>query len=533
MQETLSSASRAGVFVEFDDVSKVFGQTKAVRNVSLDLAIRGKIHALVGENGAGKSTCLGMAAGRIAPSSGSVRVEGAELSGGSPRESKSLGIHAIYQELTVLPALTPRANVFLGQPVSSGGWLKEREMQKAYEQLCARIGVTPSRAQRSGDLSIADQQMLEILRALASEAECILFDEPTASLAQAEREALFRTMAELKKEDIAMVIVGHNLDEIMEHSDLITVFRDGGVVETRDTADWSKSEMVHAMLGEHGHGADIAAGQNQTRKRASKKGSEPNRPVLEVRNLSVPGVLHDISFDLQQGEVLGIAGLVGSGRTELLRALSGLDRHAEGYLKTNFGPGESVPRSATVARKRGISLLPEDRKGQGLLLVQNATENIVLGEWRNALGSFFVNNAKLEARAADAAGPVGYDVTRMRETAGHLSGGNQQKLMIARWLYTEYPILLADEPTRGVDVGAKAEILEVLEGVVDSGRSMIVVSSDIPEVIGLSDRVLVLHEGRIVATLDSAERNITPDVILQYIFETAESGPNSGGTHHD
>ncbi|WP_243752024.1 ATP-binding cassette domain-containing protein [Leucobacter weissii] len=291
--------------------------------------------------------------------------------------------------------------------------------------------------------------------------------------------------------------------------------------------------MVGAMLGEHTHGADIASGRHQTRKRRAKEESAPSAPVLEVSGLAVPGLLHDITFELNRGEVLGIAGLVGSGRTELLRAVAGLDPRATGGLRSAFGGGDRVPVHAVEARKRGISLLPEDRKGQGLLLPQSATENIVLGEWRHASKSLFINETRLMNRAAAAAGPVGFDVRRMRESAGHLSGGNQQKLMIARWLYTDYPILLADEPTRGVDVGAKSDILEVLESIVDEGRSMIVVSSELEEVIGLSDRVLVLHEGRIVAALDSAEQEITPERILQLIFETADSGAESGDAHHE
>ncbi|MGK0741924.1 ATP-binding cassette domain-containing protein [Leucobacter sp. Z1108] len=342
-------------------------------------------------------------------------------------------------------------------------------------------------------------------------------------MALAEREALFSTMRKLREDGIAMTIVGHNLDEIQEHSDVISVFRDGTLVETRESAEWTKSEIVQAMLGNHAHGADIAAGKHQSRTGTPPSAEADRKVALEVRELSSPGQLHDIEFTLYRGEILGIAGLVGSGRTELLRALAGADTLATGMLKTFESSSTTFPKNVGEARSRGISLQPEDRKGQGLLLSQSASDNIVLGEWNRESNGVFLNDAKLKEAAARAAAPVGYNTARMDEIAGNLSGGNQQKLLIARWLYTDYPILLADEPTRGVDVGAKSEILEALEEIVSTGRSMIVVSSELEEVIGLSDRVLVMHEGRILATLDASTDLITPERILQLIFDTADS----------
>jgi ABC-type sugar transport system ATPase subunit len=511
-------------FVVLDDVTRNYGETRAVRGVTMDLATAGQIHALVGENGAGKSTCLGMAAGRVAPSSGRIRVDGADLTPGSPRAAKRLGVHAIYQELTILPALTPEANVYLGQDLSAGGWLRERAMRRSYEELCERVGVAPAPSTRAGGLSVADQQTLEILRALVSDARCVLFDEPTASLAQAEREMLFTTMHDLRTKGLALTLVSHNLDEVAEHSDTITVFRDGRIVESRPAVDWSKREIVAAMLGDHTRGAALAAGEHHRRPKAMTS----TETVLQVQNLHSPGVLRDVSFDLRRGEVVGIAGLVGSGRTSILRALAGLDPAATGQVRTTHDGVTRVPRSAAEARRRGISLQPEDRKGQGLLLNSNGRDNIALGEWGKGIARWsFISDSRLAGKVAAAAKAVGFNTGRLGEPVRQLSGGNQQKLMIARWIHATHPILLADEPTRGVDVGAKAEILVALQEIVESGRSMIVVSSELEEVIGLSDRVLVVRDGSVIGLLDSAEQTITAERILQLIFDTEPAPPGS------
>jgi rhamnose transport system ATP-binding protein len=522
--ETTSSGSRdnrasaAGdVFVRLEDASRSFGNTQALADVTLDLAVCGQLHALVGENGAGKSTCLGLASGRIAPSSGTVLVAGNLLPGGSPRASIQAGIHTIYQELTIVPALSPEANVFLGQCLSERGFLQEAKMRAAYEELCARIGVEPLNARRCDVLSIADQQVIEIMRALISTAQAILLDEPTASLAESERAALFRTLDGLRRQGLALVLVSHNLDEVLEHSDVVTVFRSGQLVDQRPTEAWSKRELVSAMLGSEGRGAAIAGGSH--RSRSGRPAAGNLSPAMTVESLSSPGLLSDISFELRQGEILGIAGLVGSRRTELLRALAGLDPRAEGTVRVGDSISR-VPKSVREARRRGIALLPEDRKGQGLVLARSAADNITLGEWDGLARWSFLSKSKVAATAATAASAVGFDSARISETASSFSGGNQQKLMIARWLHTTHPVLLADEPTRGVDIGAKAEILVTLDRMVAMNRSLIVVSSELEEVVGLSDRVLVLSDGRQVGLFDTAEHEITVEMILQTIFQS-------------
>jgi ABC-type sugar transport system ATPase subunit len=517
-QAAHNGASVDHPFVSLVDASRSFGNTLALSNVTLDLAVRGQIHALVGENGAGKSTCLGLASGRIPPSSGTVLVEGKPLAAGSPRASINAGIHTIYQELTIVPALSPEANIFLGQSLSHRGMLREGKMRQEYRDLCARIGVASVAARRCDALSIADQQMIEIMRALISTAQAILLDEPTASLAESEREALFRTLHELRRQGLALTLVSHNLDEVLQHSDVITVFRDGLLAERRPTADWTKVDLVSAMLGSEGRGAAIAAGSHRSRE-AKPAASATLPPAMVVESLNSPGLLHDISFELRAGEILGIAGLVGSGRTELLRALAGLDPGATGTVRVGDS-SDHVPKTVREARARGIALLPEDRKGQGLVLSRSAADNITLGEWDEVSRWSFLSNREVASKASTAAEAVGFNSARIGEKTSSFSGGNQQKLMIARWLHTDHPVLLADEPTRGVDIGAKSEILVTLDRMTSLNRSLVVVSSELEEVVGLSDRVLVMHDGRMLRMLDAAEQEITVEMILQMIFQS-------------
>lgn len=512
-------------FIVLENASRNFGANRAVRDVNMVLARRGKVHALVGENGAGKSTCLGLAAGRLPTSSGHVVVAGERLSRNPLRESRRHGVRAIYQELTVLPALSPQANVFLGQERARGGWLRERAMREEYERLCDQLGVRPVISSRSRHLSVAEQQMLEILRAVASDASAILFDEPTAALAHAERDSLFRAIADLAQKNIAVAIVTHNLEEVLNHSDDATVMRDGAVVDARSASEWTKNELVAAMLGDARSSTLEVRFRERPPAPARAAGAEPREqptsPVLVVQNLAA-GRVEDVSFELQRGEILGIAGLVGSGRTSVLRTLAGLNPRATGSVRTSDG-AVHPPRSVPEARRRGISLLPESRKTDGLVLSRNGSENVLLGEWRRLSRLGFASDRAVLRAAIGPAQHVGFDPRRLLSPSRELSGGNQQKLMLARWLVGEHHILLADEPTRGVDVGAKREILEALEAIVATGRSVILVSSELEEVVGLSDRLLVLNAGRAVGVLDRAEHPIDPQVVLQMMFDAVPS----------
>jgi ABC-type sugar transport system ATPase subunit len=467
----------------------------------------GTIHALVGENGAGKSTFLGVIAGRVSPSSGAVDIHGTPHVFGDPRHAKRLGIASIYQELTIVPALTACANVFLGQPLSRSGFLTEAAMQRRYGELCRLLQVTIPGDAPAQSLSVADQQMIEIMRGVQSNARLVLFDEPTAALAPPERDALFRVMRQLRAEQRTMMIVSHNLDEVLDIADTVTVFRDGTEIETSPRSRWTKPELVRAMIGH-----DL-----QEPVRRAPRGRSHAAPVLEAREISLPSALEGISFSLGSGEVLGIGGLVGSGRTSLLRCLAGLESHASGSLAMSGKPMR-LPRTPREALAAGIALVPEDRKTQGLVLGLSALENIALTSFSKVSTFGMISGRSMRKAAESLVGRFGFQASRLDSTVRDLSGGNQQKILLSKWYYRRPRVLLVDEPTRGIDVGAKEEILSTLRALADEGLSIIVVSSELEEVVAISDRVLVLSDGRLVADLDGTTRPIDVNEILQSAF---------------
>jgi len=518
----VSDAPQKAIVVR--DLVKSYGSTRALRGVSLEITA-GTVHALVGENGAGKSTALGIIAGRVSPTSGRVEVFGQELSYGDPRKSRREGVMAIYQELTIVPALTAEANVFLAQPLNKAGFLTKRAMRRRYVALCERIGVKASPGVLARELGIAEQQVLEIMRALVGEARIVLFDEPTASLAVPEREALFRLIRNLRAAGITIVLVSHNLDEVLDISDHVSVFRDGSLVVSEDREHFTKDVLVKAMLGKAGddritaemlsedESAPPAAAAAASHSRSVSRGT----PIIAVSNLTVPGAISGIDLEVHPGEVLGLGGLVGSGRTSVLRALAGLTPSASGRIWVD-GTEVAWPKSVRRALKYGIALIPEDRKSQGLVMPMKVAENIALSDFRKIARGGLLTPGAVTAAGAEVAPSFGLSPSRMGDPASALSGGNQQKLLLTRWKHVTPRILLADEPTRGIDVGAKAEILRSLEDMAAQGLGIVIVSSELEEVVAISDRVLVLSEGLPVGTLDRGERPITTHEILDYAF---------------
>jgi ABC-type sugar transport system ATPase subunit len=486
------------------DASKIerrFGGTLALRGVDVRVEA-GTIHALVGENGAGKSTFLGVIAGRVVPMVGEMKIFGEQHVFGQPRHARHLGIAAIYQELTIVPALTARANVFLGHPIAWNGLLSERSMEERYNQHCRVLGVTIPGDARAGSLSIAEQQMLEIMRGLQSDARLILFDEPTTALAQPERHALFRVMRQLRAAGKTMVMVSHNLDEVLDIADVVTVFRDGAVVETSPRAKWTKPDLVRAMIGH-----DLA--EVSPRRRTH---SADSTPLLEVRSVSLPGTLENMSLRLTKGEILGVGGLVGSGRTSLLRCLAGLEPQSQGAMNIS-GRHVRWPRAPLDALRAGIALIPEDRKKQGLVLGLSASENITLTSF-GQVSRLGVISARATRKATEnVVGKFGFAPSRLNTLVRELSGGNQQKVLLSKWYYNKPKVLLVDEPTRGIDVGAKEEILATLRRLADDGLSLIVVSSELEEIVAISDRVIVLAEGKLVTEFASRTRVSVEDIL--------------------
>jgi ABC-type sugar transport system ATPase subunit len=489
-------------------ISKSFPGTQALENVSLELR-DGEIHGLIGQNGAGKTTLVKVLTGAYRPDAGQVEVFGERLDPGDPRAHRRAGIAAIYQDLTIVPEMSAAANVFLGRSPRVGPFVARARTRRDFEALTHRTGVTIDPNAKAGSLPVATQQMLEIMRALAAKHRILIMDEPTSSFGPAETERLYEVMRGLRQEGVSIIYISHDLDEVLAQCDRVSVMRDGRIVATSDATSWTKHRLVTAMLG-----------------RSLRSPPERRRPVgaseaLRVVALTVPGVVDGAAFTLHRGEILGLAGLVGSGRTELLRALAGADPHARGRLFVR-GTEESWPRTVRAALQLGIALAPEDRIADGLHASLSAATNITLSDPAAvARGPLLSKRRQLE-RAAAVAGPVGFDVSRLRSRVEILSGGNQQKLVIAKWLHRRPDILLMDEFARGIDIGAKAELLSVMTELGDDGLSLIVVSSDFNDLVAVADRILVLARGRLIGELGGDEASVERILRLVFAVETNE-----------
>ncbi len=518
------SQSNRHVAVALKSVSKTYGVTSALIDVDVEIH-EGTVHALIGENGAGKSTALGSIAGRVDFDAGVVEVFGEPLEPGNLRAARRAGISAIYQELTIVPHLDAAANVFLGSAISRSGVLSTREMRRRYVDLCDELDVTSFPAGKPASaLSVAEQQMLEIMRSLVIEPRVILFDEPSASLAVEEREALYGAIEGLRRRGVTVVIVSHNFDEIERLADRITVFRNGRTILTSERGEKSRAELVLAMLGEQR--ADQTLGRVLMDKPVyldTSSVDESSTPILEVNGLTVPGVIENIDLQVRPGEILGIAGLVGSGRSTLLRAIAGAEPTARGNIRLG-GVSAVWPRSVRAARKLGIALIPEDRKGQGLVMPRNAADNIALSNLHSPSTAGVINGKRLSEKVAAAAAGLNFPVSRLGERSDRFSGGNQQKLLMARWLYDRPRVLLADEPTRGIDIGAKGELLEALRKMAAQGIGVIVVSSELEEVLAVSDRVLVVAKGQSMGLVEpGGDHKIAMEDVLHAAFGMKEN----------
>jgi ribose transport system ATP-binding protein len=505
-------AAAPGEAVRLRAVGKRFGGTVALS--AADLVIEtGSIAAFVGENGAGKSTCLGVLAGRVMPTTGEVEIFGRPLPLGNPRAARRAGVAAIYQELTIVPALSTQANVFLGQDLAQGGFLRERAMRAGLEQLCTRIGVQIPVDVLAGRLSVGDQQLVEIMRALVADPRVILLDEPTAALASREREALYKVIRGLSKQGVTVVFVSHNLEEVLDLADVVTVFRNGRITASRTAADWTKASLVRAMVG-----GELERTVNALHQLAP---STSDREAVRVEQLSVPSKLRSVSFSVDRGEVVGVGGLVGSGRSTLLRALAGDVPDASGRLWLD-GTEVRWPVSVRQARRHGIALVPEDRARMGLFMRRSAVDNILISRLRDCSRFGLVSSRRERDAAKEVSQDVRFAPARLGELAGSLSGGNQQKLLLARAAHTRPAVLLADEPTRGVDVGAKAEIMRTIRRLAASDIAVIIVSSELEDLEAVCDRVVVLSRGELVGEIkDPAAEGVQS--ILRYAFRAEET----------
>lgn len=494
--------------LEVAGVGKRYPGVVALHDVHLAVA-RGEVHGLVGANGAGKSTLIKVVTGAIRPDAGVVRVGGREVGGESLHARLSSGVAAIYQELSIVPRMSAAQNVFLGQPPRRGPFVDRRRMRREFGDLAERVGAegippgTPA-----GRLSVAQQQLVEIMRALARRRDVLIMDEPTAALGPAEREHLVSIVGALRRQGVTMIFISHDLDEVLRVSDRVSVMRNGRLVDTRASAAWTSDGLVAAMLGE---GAARIVSERPVARDAST-GPEVLR-AAGVR--AAGGRVRGVDLAVHAGEILGIGGLVGAGRTELLRAIAGADRGAGGALWID-GAERPWPRSVRAALACGVALVPEERRTQGLVPLLSGEANVTITEpgAYSLLGWARGDRRREAARAAST--PVGFDPTRLAAPAGTLSGGNQQKLVLGKWLHRRPRVLLLDEPTRGIDVGAKSEIYDVIGRLAREGMAVVVVSSELEEVVHLSDRIAVMHRGSMLGELTGPERTV--ERILQVIY---------------
>ncbi|QWT25129.1 sugar ABC transporter ATP-binding protein [Subtercola sp. PAMC28395] len=496
--------------LEVSHLTKAYPGVKALTDVSF-VTHAGEVHGLVGENGAGKSTLLKIIAGATRQDAGAVTICGTDIVGGDPHQASAAGSATIYQELTIVPDLSAVSNVFLGHLPHRFGVVDGRRARRTFAEVAQTVGLTAPAAARAGGLSTAAQQLLEIMRALVLGKRLVIMDEPTASLGPEDSQKLHTVIRNLRDTGHAIVYVSHDLDAVLEICDTVTVLREGVVVDSRPVAEWEKSSLIRGMLG----GAAL--------ERVAPGHSTPptGTALVQFSGLRAPGV-HLDRLDLHAGEIVGLAGLVGSGRTRLLRSLAGAEHVDAGSVAVN-GSARRWPGSPRKALSLGIALAPEDRKHQGLLLGQPAAWNVALGRFAVAAGRRAVRATRLSRWAAPASARVGFAPERLGALAGELSGGNQQKLVLARWLSRPIVCLLLDEPTRGIDIGAKAQIFETAREIVNEGRAVLWSSSDLEEVVQHSDRILVVAGGRVVAELPGG--STVHDVLeISYAHSTQPKG---------
>ena len=488
------SADQSHSFLEMRNVSKTFGRIRALTNVSLDVRL-GEIHSLMGENGAGKSTLMKILSGAYVPDEGSeILIEGRKVTINGPMAAKQLGIAIIYQELALAPNLSVAENIYLGREPSRAALIDREAMVAGVESVLQRLGASFTARDKVAGLSIAERQLVEIARAVHARSRVLIMDEPTTTLSERETERLFALVRQLKQEGLAIVYISHRMREVYDLSDRVSVLRDGTYVGTLERDAITPAAVVRMMVGR-----DLSSFYKKEHDAHGSRG----RAVLSVREVSDGKRVHPCSFDIHEGEVLGIAGLVGAGRTELARLVFGADAKATGTITVD---GRDVNiRSPQDAIEAGIAYLTEDRKLLGLMLDMSVSENVNLGVIsRDAFAGGLLNRAKGRKRTADAIQATGIRTGSPDASVGGLSGGNQQKVLLSRLLETKPRVLILDEPTRGVDIGAKSEIYRLIDKLARDGVGIAVISSELPEIVGICDRVIVMREGHIAGEVGGA-----------------------------
>lgn len=490
-------------FLQMSHITKRFPGVLALSNV--DFALRkGEVHALLGENGAGKSTLMKILSGVYQPDEGDIIFEGQPVTFANPLSAQNAGITIIHQEFNLFPELTVEENIFIGREFCKNNrWrLDDKQQRQAAIDILQKLNLNISPETLVADLTVAQQQMVEIAKAISVNAKILIMDEPTAALTETEIDSLFQVTRLLKEQGTGIVYISHRLEELALIADRATVMRDGQFIATVDYDAVKISDLIAMMVGR-----DLGNIYPRREPLAQRK------PVLEVSGLTRNGVLNNIDFTLYQGEILGFAGLMGAGRTELARAIFGVDPIDGGTLKLNGNV--TVIKDIPDAIKQGISYLTEDRKKEGLALGLSVERNIMLGnypEYSDRYGN--VDSKRCQKTSEEQVKALRIKTPHLEQAALNLSGGNQQKIIIARWVCKDTDILIFDEPTRGIDVGAKLEIYELMNRLVAKGKSIIMISSELPEVLGMCDRILVMRNGRITGEL--ASDDATQEKIMQY-----------------
>ena len=471
--------------------SKAFGPVQALSDVSIDL-FPGEAHALLGENGAGKSTFVKILAGVHRRDSGMLQVGGQDVNFHSPGEATAAGIAIIYQEPTLFPDLSVAENVLMGrQPLAGLGRIDRAEMQRQVATILGELGVKLDPARRVRGLSIADQQLVEIAKALSLNARILIMDEPTAALTLSETERLFRVVRSLRARGAAVLFITHRLEEVFAECQRVTIMRDGTWVSSGPVSDYDTDKVVRQMVGR-----DL--GELYPHSEA-----ELGEVALSVRGLGQPGVFRDISFEVRRGEIVGLAGLVGAGRSEVARAIFGIDPREAGEVRVN---GHVLaPLSPQTTMSAGLGLVPEDRRQQGLVMDMSIERNANLAILNRLRRGWLMNREAEASNARQWTEKLRLKAHSLSDPASSLSGGNQQKVVLAKWLATSPSVLIVDEPTRGIDVGAKAEVHKTLSELAASGLAVLMISSDLPEVLGMAGRILVMREGQLVGEISRKE----------------------------
>ena len=491
--------------ISLKNVHKSFGGVSVLNGVDFDLQ-KGSVHALVGQNGAGKSTMMKILTGVYTCDSGAIYIDGSKVKMNSYSDAVSHGISLIFQELSLIPTLTVAENIFLNREILEGPFLDKKSMEHKAHELLQSLDIDVDVHSRVEDLDVGICQMIEIAKALSVNAKVLILDEPTASLSEKETAHLFTLINSLKQRGVSMIYISHRMAEIFKICDTITVLRNGSIVTTKPTRDYSLTGLIEDMIGRK-----TAALTTADEELASKC---TGRPLMTVEHLNCGSRLKDVSFELREGEVLGLAGLMGSGRTEVVESLFGLNKDASGQVTINGQPYEI--KGVRHAIDSGLALIPEDRRREGLVLMHSVEENLIVPIFDKLKRGLLLESKKVADIAERSISDMAIKTHSRKTPAFNLSGGNQQKIVVGKWLNSAPSVLLLDEPTAGVDVGSKREIIDKVRDFVGENRAAIFISSDILELISACDRFIVFYDGKVTATYDRSE--ITEEV-LQYAIQ--------------